>query len=201
VTAELTSVVAEAEAAGALVLRAETHAADALVRMAETSGGEGGAQVELHLRVDQAAFARGATEAGEICEIEGVGSIPVATARNLSTRAVVHALVTDGIDISRYVGMGRSIPTALERALIERDQVCSELGCDVTEGLEIHHIDPVVADGVTSLENCCRLCKWHHYLCTHHGWRVEGTPGNRRLMPPAVRAPDDRSPPDLKLAV
>jgi hypothetical protein len=57
-------------------------------------------------------------------------------------------------------------------------------------------MEPVVPDGVTSLENCCRLCTWHHYLCTHKGWRVEGTPGNFLLVPPTARAPDNRAPPD-----
>jgi hypothetical protein len=199
VTTELKSVMADVRASGAPQEAAEAHAADALVRTAETSSGDG-THIELHLRVDQAAFERGKTIAGEVCEIEGIGPIPVATARNLSTQAVVNALVTDGIDISTYVGIGRYIPAALERALIERDDTC--IGCVKTEGLEIHHLDPVVPDGVTSLENCCRLCKWHHYLCTHKGWRVERAPGRFRLVPPTVRASDDRAPPDdLQLAV
>jgi hypothetical protein len=120
----------------------------------------------------------------------------MATARNLSTQAVVNALLVNGTDVSRYANLGRSIPTALERALIERDPVCSEFGCDVSDNLEIHHIDPVVLDGLTSLENCCRLCRWHHYLCTHKGWRLEGASGAFHLVPPTARAPDDRAPPD-----
>jgi hypothetical protein len=202
VTAELQSVLASAKTPGAPREAAEANAADALVRMAEAEGSEGGTRVEMHLRVDQAAFERGTTAPGEVCEIEGIGPIPVATARNLSTRAVVNALLVDGTDISRYVNLGRYIPSALERSLIERDQTCTELGCDVTDDLEIHHIIDVDSDGPTSLENCCRLCKWHHYLCTHKGWRVEGESGNRHLVPPTARAPDDRSPPDdLQLAV
>jgi hypothetical protein len=192
VTAELQTVVAEAKAAGAPAESAEAHAADALVRMAETSGGEG-PRVELHLRVDQAAFEREKTVAGEICEIEGIGPIPVATARNLSTQAVVNALVVNGTDISLCAALGRTIPIGLERALIERDRTCIGDGCPVTDNLEIHHIDPVVPNGITSLQNCCRLCRWHHYLCTHHGWRVEGEPGDWRLVPPTTgRAPPDR---------
>jgi hypothetical protein len=202
VTAMLRSVVAEAKAVGRPAERAETQTADALVRMAETTDSVGSAGIALHLRVDHAAFERGKTTTGEICEIEGVGPIPVATARNLSTRAVVHALLTNGTDVRRYANLGRYIPSALEHALIERDQTCSEPSCDVTEGLEIHHVVDVERGGPTSLENCCRLCRWHHYLCTHHGWRVDGYPGNRRFLPPTARAPDDRSPPDdLSLAV
>jgi hypothetical protein len=202
-TAEFASVAAEAKAASRPPESAEAQAADALVRMAEASGGSG-THVELHLRVDQAAFERGRTKAGELCEIEGIGPVPVATARNLSTRAVVNALVVNGTDMNRYTSLGRYVPTSLERALIERDRTCIGDGCPVTERLEIHHIDPVVPDGETSLDNCCRLCRWHHYLCTHHGWTVEGTPGEWELVPSttAARARDDRAPPDdMKLAV
>ncbi|HEX2267846.1 MAG TPA: hypothetical protein VHI97_06555 [Actinomycetota bacterium] len=29
----------------------------------------------------------------------------------------------------------------------------------------------------TKLEGLGRMCRWHHYLKTHHGYRVEGPPG------------------------
>jgi hypothetical protein len=170
---------AEAKAAGAPTASAEAHTADAFVRMAESINGAGDAKVELHLRVDQAAFERGNAEAGEICEIEGAGPVPVATARNLSTRAVVHALVVDGTDLTRYANLGRTVPAALARALEERDPACVELGCNVRDNLEIHHKVPVAAGGVTSLENLERRCRWHHYLATHHPDRAP--PGEFRL--------------------
>jgi hypothetical protein len=168
VTAELKAVVAMAKAAGTPAGSAEAHAADALVRMAEANAGPDGTEAVIHLRVDQSAFERGTTVPGEICEIEGVGPVPIATARNLSTRAVVHALVVHGTDVTRYAKLGRSIPTALARALEERDPVCVEPGCNVHDDLETHHKMPVADGGVTSLENLERRCRWHHYLATHH---------------------------------
>ena len=81
----------------------------------------------------------------------------------------------------------------------------SAFDCSVRDDLEIHHVDPVGANGKTSLKNCSRLCKWHHYLCTHQCWRVEGSAQEGwRLVPPDDRAPpatNDPDPPDLRLAV
>ncbi len=165
---------------------AEARRADAHVRLAESAGQGGATHAVMHLRVDQAAFERGNTEPGEICEIEGVGPVPVATARNLSTSAVVHALVVDGIDITRVANLGRHNPAPLETALRQRDQTCVVPGCSERERLEIHHKEPVAEAGVTSLDKLERRCRWHHYLATHH----------------PDRSPPDRSPPpDFELAV
>ena len=41
-----------------------------------------------------------------------------------------------------------------------------------TADLEIDHIRPVAAGGRSELANLCRLCRFHHYLKTHHGWRI-----------------------------
>jgi len=202
--AELDAVIDEARKAGATDERREARMADALVRLADSgdSAGDGRSKVAIHLRVDHSAFERGDTEPGEICEIEGIGPVPVATARNLSTDALVYVLATKGRDITHYAERGRYIPDKLRLALEARDQVCVALGCNVRDGLEIHHIDPVDNNGETSLENCCRLCRWHHYLCTHQRWRVEPTPEGWRVTPPDNRAPPtDRDPPDLRLAV
>jgi hypothetical protein len=187
----------EARQAGAPVESRDAYAIDALGRLAENTGGGKPAPVAIHLRVDHAAFERGHTEPGEICEIEGVGPVPVATARNLSTDAVIHALVTKGTDITREVTLGRSISAALRRALEARDQVCVVPGCSVRDNLEIHHRDPVNNQGPTSAENCCRPCKWHHYLSTHHGWEVGGAPGDWSFDPPSGRSPPD----GLRMAV
>ena len=66
---------------------------------------------------DHAAFVRGHTEPGEICEIEGVGPVPVATARNLSTDALIYVLATKGTEITHYAEHGRYIPKALRLAV------------------------------------------------------------------------------------
>ena len=142
-------------------------------------------------------------------EIEGVGPVPVATARNLSTDALIYVLATKGTEITNYAEYGRYIPKALRLALEARDPVCTAVGCNVRDNLEFHPTPsprppPLKEEthlrrnnGETSAKNCCRLCHWHHYLCTHQGWEVGGEPGNWSFDPPAGRSPPD----DLRLAV
>jgi hypothetical protein len=127
----------------------------------------------VHVRVDHAALVRGRVESGELCEIQGIGPIPVEVARRLALDSILSVLVTDGVDVTGVAHAGRTIPTALRRALAERDPVCVVPGCDTGEGLEIDHLLPFVDGGKASMENLVRLCHWHHYLKTHHRHRLE----------------------------
>ena len=132
----------------------------------------------LHLRVDYAAFQRGHTLDGEICEIPGIGPIPVATARAASHDAVLKALLVDGTDIRRVVHLGRTVTAAQRAALIERDPECVIDGCHTTQGLEIDHVDGWAITGTTTLDRLAHLCHHHHALKTHHGHHLTGTPGH-----------------------
>jgi hypothetical protein len=138
----------------------------------------------LHVRVDHAALVRGHLEPGEICEIPGIGPIPVDVARRLAVDSILSVLVTDGVDVMTVAHAGRTIPASLRRALIERDQVCAVPGCDVREALEIDHVDPFSRGGPTRLANLVRLCHWHHYLKTHQRHRIERTDGGWRWRGP-----------------
>jgi 5-methylcytosine-specific restriction endonuclease McrA len=137
----------------------------------------------IHVRVDHAALARGRVEGDELCEIPGVGPIPVEVARRLAVDAYLNVLVTDGVDVTTVTRTGRTIPVALRRALEERDPICVVPGCDTREHLEIDHLVPFADGGEVSLANLARLCHWHHYLKTHHGHRLRlqdgGDPGGR----------------------
>jgi len=164
-------------------------AADALVALAcrpyadagstDQAGGaagacrNGGPVATVHVRVDHAALVRGYVKPGELCEIPGVGPIPVEVARRLGVDSVLSVLVTDGIDVTTVAHSGRTIPEALRRALVERDPVCVVPGCDARNDLEIDHIRPFAEGGPASLANLARLCHWHHYLKTHHGHLLE----------------------------
>lgn len=176
---------AEARRAGVTESR-QALAADALVSLVggepgatgagrgrSTSQGGSGPVAMVHVRVDREALSRGHLEPGEICEIPGIGPIPVEVARELATDSILSVLVTDGIDVTAVAHAGRTIPASLRRALIERDPVCVVPGCEVRDRLEIDHVDPVGSGGPTSLANLVRLCKWHHYLKTHQRHRLE----------------------------
>ncbi len=137
----------------------------------------------VHVRVDHAALVRGHVEAGEVCEIPGVGAIPVATAEALAGDAIISGLLTNGTDVTRVNHMGRTITAPLRTALVERDPCCAVPGCEVRHGLEIDHDVSVVKGGRSKLENLDRLCGWHHYLKTHHGYRLIGERGARVWTP------------------
>jgi hypothetical protein len=177
------------------------YAADALVSLVGdrgttpvTGSGRRGPTTVMHLRVDLAALRRGSLADGEICEIPGVGPVPLATAVNELGDAIVKVMVTDAVDVAAVCHVGRAVPSHIRSALEERDQTCVVPGCDVAKGLDIdHYVIPYAQDGPTELWNLCRLCRWHHYLKTHCGYVLSGEPGSWRWDAPV----SDRSPPLL----
>jgi len=160
----------------------EAYAADALVALCEakTAGAQGLSAAKpirtnavMNIRVDIDALKRGRTEHGEVCEIAGVGPIPVATATEYLGEAFLKLLVMDGTDVRTIAHMGRAIPAKLRTGIEERDRVCQVPTCDMSVGLEIDHIIPFAEGGPASLENLVRLCKRHHLQKTHDGYRLE----------------------------
>ncbi len=194
----------KALAADALVLLAGGGAGRSATTSASTSGGvgedgrKGRARSEpvtmVHVRVDHQALVRGHVEAGEICEIPGIGPIPVEVARRLAVDSILSVLVTDGVDVHAVAHAGRTIPASVRRALVERDQVCVVPGCDVGDGLEIDHLEPHGQGGETSLANLARLCHWHHYLKTHQHHRLERVGGVWRWTIPGRTGPRGAEP-------
>ena len=175
-----------ADALVALVCRAASGSVDT---SGIGTGRIGAPTATVHVRVDHAALVRGHLEPGELCEIPGIGPVPVEVARRLAVDSVLNVLVTDGVDVTTVAHSGRTIPAALRRALVERDPECVVPGCTIREDLEIDHLEPFAEGGPANL---ARLCHWHHYLKTHHGHlleRGEAGPG----AGPAWRwvAPDD----------
>jgi uncharacterized protein DUF222/HNH endonuclease len=154
---------------------ADAYAADGLVSLAED--GTAGTRAVVHVHVDRSAWNRGRIERDERCFIPGVGPIPVAAARRLASDGIVKAVLADAADVTAVAHFGRTIPAKIRTALEARDVTCVVPGCDEREALEIDHIKPLGEGGETSLANLARLCRWHHSLKTHRGWRLAGTPG------------------------
>lgn len=151
--------------------------------------------VVVHVRVDATALRRGELGRGEVCEIAGVGPVPVETARALLGDAWLKILVTDGVDIASVCHVGRTIPSAVRTALLERDPVCVVPGCGSDLGLEIDHWQVPFADGgPTSLANLARLCHHHHFLKTFRRFRLTGGPGLWAWHPPDDRSGADSAP-------
>ena len=152
--------------------------ADALVAMARAATAAQPADAlrppsaMIHVRVDHGALRRGHTERGEVCEVPGAGPVTVGWVNSLLADAVVAALEVDDGEVRKVVHLGRGIPARVRTALLERDPVCVVPGCGVANDLEIDHVRPVAEGGRSELANLCRLCRFHHYLKTHHRWRV-----------------------------
>jgi hypothetical protein len=147
---------------------------------ATTSGRSGGGRpsTTMHLRVDLAALRRGELESGEVCEIPGVGPVPLATASNVLGESFLKVIIDNGVDVTSVCHVGRAVPTHIRSALENRDEKCVVPGCDVAKGLEIDHYQIAFEnDGPTELWNLCRLCHWHHHLKTHCGYAINGKPG------------------------
>ncbi len=188
--------------------RPEAYAADALMLLceratnkqpSETGTKSTSPNAVMHIRVDIDALKRGRTEQGEICEIAGVGPIPVATATEYLGEAFLKLLVMDGTDIRAIAHMGRAIPAKLRSAVEERDRVCQVPTCDMTMGLEIDHIVPFAEGGPASLENLVRLCKRHHLQKTHDGYRLIKIEASEGEIGVAKETRWDwRAPPDLR---
>jgi hypothetical protein len=166
-------------------------AADALVRLVcggprhEPELGCSGPSAHVVVRVDAGALRRGAVRGTEVCEIAGVGPVPVRLARELLGDALLTVVVRDGVDIRTVTGTRRTIPRTLRAALFERDRVCCVPGCHVERFLEIDHWRRDYAlGGPTSIDNLARLCGAHHAMKTNLGWRLAGGPGRWRWLPP-----------------
>ncbi|MEN9595565.1 MAG: hypothetical protein RLY23_2048 [Actinomycetota bacterium] len=162
--------------------RPEAYAADALMTLCERASAKHSSEsgtksirpnAVINIRVDIDALKRGCTEHGEVCEIAGVGPVPVATATEYLGEAFLKLLVIDGVDIKTVAHIGRHIPAPLRTAVEERDRVCQVPTCDMSVGLEIDHIKPFSEGGPASFENLVRLCRRHHHQKTHEGFRLE----------------------------
>ncbi len=195
VTAEAARLTAAGRKAGVDEPR-RALAADALVGLACSGPATGptgdGPVATVHVRVDHAALVRGHVEAGELCEIPGIGPVPVEVARRLAVDSVLNVLVTDGVDVTAVAHTGRTVPASLRRALVERDPECVVPGCTARDHLEIDHVVPFAEGGPATMANLARLCHWHHYLKTHHGHRLErGDPADGPDRTWRWIAPDD----------
>ena len=162
---------------------------DALVELvtepAATSDGKR-AEPVVRVRVDSTALLRGHTEPGELCEIPGLGPVPVAHAREVLSHGLLELVLTDGVDVQTVVSTTRHIPKPLRIAISERDGgQCQVDICDRTIATERHHIVAFAEGGVTTYEILVTVCPDHHYLVHHAGYTIiENGDGSYTLRAP-----------------
>ncbi|MBD0292254.1 MAG: DUF222 domain-containing protein [Jiangellaceae bacterium] len=144
------------------------------------------------LRVDLTALRRGRVEASEMCEIRGVGAIPVSVAEELLGQAVLKLVITHGVDVRNVTHLGRGPTAAQKIALAWASPECSVEGCWRTR-TQYDHREPWAQTRHTRLDELDLLCSFHHDLKTRLGWALVDGTGKRAFVPPDdPRHPDHR---------
>lgn len=141
-----------------------------------------GADAKVIVRIDHAALRRGHTEAGETCEIAGIGAVPVASVRALLDDAFLAAVITDGRDVTTVAHLGRQ-PNAYQQTALQAQGIeCSTLGCPNRDRLERDHRIPWRVTHHTALRELDWSCPHCHDRKTHHGDMLAPGTGKRRLL-------------------
>ena len=148
------------------------------------------------LRVDLEALVRGHAERDELCEITGVGPVPVEAARRLLDESILKLVITNGVDVANVTHLGRGPTVAQRVALLWSSPACTVLGCPRLhrQGIQHDHRTPWTAVHETALDNIDRLCDHHHALKTRRGWALVSGSSRRPMVPPEdPRHPDYRA--------
>jgi hypothetical protein len=113
-------------------------------------------------RVDVPAVVRGHTLAGETCEIDGLGPVPVASLRDLLPDAVIELILTDGQDAWNVAHLGRRANARQQVVLDWLGVGCTNATCPHTDHLQIDHRVDWAQVRVTELVNLDWLCPHCH---------------------------------------
>jgi hypothetical protein len=119
---------------------------------------------EVIVRVDWDALTRGWPLDGEVCEIAGLGPVPVSVVKAMldSGDAVLKAVVTKGVDVVTVAHLGRR-PSAFQKTGLRwLDLVCVEAGCGQRAYLEVDHVIPWTTNRITLLQLLQPRCRHHH---------------------------------------
>jgi hypothetical protein len=145
-----------------------------------------GSRAKVIVTVSHAALVRGHVEGDEVCEIAGIGPVPVSWALELiESDAFLAAVVTDGIDIRSVVHLGRSATVLQRTALQAMGPVCSVQGCGARARLEIDHRVEWATSAHTTLDELDLLCPRHHLRKTLDGYHLAPGRGVRPFLAPA----------------
>ena len=135
-----------------------------------------GRPVTLNLTLDLPTFL-GLNENPGI--LAGYGEIPASVARTLAGDAKWRRFITDPIsgNLLDYGRLTYEPPQALVDFIVARDRRCRFPGCrQPARVCDIDHAIPWEEGGRTSHENLGLLCRRHHRMKTHGGWKLLSHP-------------------------
>ena len=108
-------------------------------------------------------------------QLAGYGAIPANVARELAADGKWRRFITDPIT-GNLIDYGRSSyepPQDLKDFLIARDQTCRFPGCrQSARRSDLDHAQAWDDGGKTSADNLGVLCRRHHQMKTHGGWKL-----------------------------
>ncbi len=179
------------------------YAFDALIELARRGSGTATSDAKptpvshmALIRIDHSALVRGAVMDDEICEICGLGPIPVWVARKMLGDAVLKLVITEGVAVANVTHLGRSATIAQQVALWWQQSACTVLGCTRTRRLQNDHRYEWVKTKRTRVDELDPLCKHHHDLKTYDNWAlIQGTGPRPMVAPTNPRHPKNRPPP------
>lgn len=154
--------------------------ADALSALASWALAQGSSQVRPHRRpitvnvtVDLPTLLGLAENPGQLA---GYGAIPASLARTLASDSQWRRFITEPTT-GALLDFGRESyepPQPLVDFLLARDRTCRFPGCRAPAHLsDLDHAQSWDSGGTTSAQNLGALCRRHHRLKTHGGWKLE----------------------------
>ena len=154
--------------------------ADALTSIAAWSLKQSTVDVKLHRRpvtvnvtIDLPTLLGLAENPGQLA---GYGAIPASVARALASDGKWQRFITDP-QTGTLLDFGRESyepPQALVDFLIARDRTCRFPGCRQSAArADLDHAKSWESGGETSAANLGALCRRHHRLKTHGGWKLK----------------------------
>ena len=154
--------------------------ADALTSIAAWSLQQSTVDVKLHRRpvtvnvtIDLPTLLGLAENPGQLA---GYGAIPASVARALASDGKWQRFITDP-QTGTLLDFGRESyepPQALVDFLIARDRTCRFPGCRQSAArADLDHAKSWESGGETSAANLGALCRRHHLLKTHGGWKLK----------------------------
>jgi hypothetical protein len=152
---------------------------------------------KIIVHIDWDALLRGWPIETEVCEIAGLGPVPVSVVRAMmaSGDAFLAGVVTKGVDVATVFHLGRK-PTAYQGTALDwLSPTCTTEGCNGAVRLETDHREDWATTKVTLLRWLERHCRSCHDKKTRHGWALVHGHGKRPLVPPDDPRPPANSPP------
>jgi hypothetical protein len=149
------------------------------------------------LRLDISAMWRGHVEGDELCEITGLGPIPVGVARRLLGDALLKLVITNGQAVAHVTSLTRGPTQAMKYTRLWTSPTCLAEGCSRTIVEYDHRTGAEYKDTRhTRLDELDPLCSGHHDLHTYEGWALVAGTGKRPMVPPDdPRHPRNTGPP------